>query len=93
MAKVNAKIVKKNTPQHERRCPACRRTFQKAIDEQLAFQTICELEHCAFKAEISNALGLNNSTIFVSKYCNQCGKPFSKPTSKFCSNCGKKRKN
>ena len=28
---------------------------------------------------------------FVSKYCNQCGKPYNKPTSNFCSYCGKKR--
>ena len=31
-------------------------------------------------------------TIFVSKYCNKCGKPYNKLTSNFCSYCGKKRK-
>ena len=53
--------------------------------------------------EILQSLAENNATrqknvreplpsIFVSKYCNQCGKQYNKPTSNFCSYCGKKRK-
>jgi len=33
----------------------------------------------------------NPSVSTISKYCNQCGKPYNKPTSNFCSYCGKKR--
>jgi hypothetical protein len=56
MANVITRIIKKIIPQQERRCPACKRTLQQAIDEQLSSQRGCPLEHCAFKAEIQQAI-------------------------------------
>jgi hypothetical protein len=59
MANVLSKItrvIRKIVPQQERRCPACKRTLQQAIDEQLGTGRGCPLEHCAFKAEIRQAI-------------------------------------
>lgn len=50
------RIVKKVIPQQERRCPACKRTLQQAMNEQLESQRSCPLEHCAFKKEIRQAI-------------------------------------
>jgi hypothetical protein len=56
MANAITRIIKKIIPQQERRCPACKRILQQAIDEQLLSQRGCPLEHCAFKAEIRQAI-------------------------------------
>jgi plastocyanin len=56
MASVITRIIRKIIPQHERRCTACKRTLQQAINEQLALQKGCPLEHCVFKAEIQRAI-------------------------------------
>jgi hypothetical protein len=56
MASVITKIIKKIIPQLKRRCPACKRTLRQAIDEQFFLQKCCPLEHCAFKAEIQQAI-------------------------------------
>jgi len=82
-----------------KRCPACKRTLQQALDEQLGNQKVCPLVDCAFKTEIRQAFLESEILIdesddnlhFVSKYCNQCGKPYNSSTSIFCSYCGKKR--
>ena len=56
MAGLITRIIRKIFPQQERRCPACKRTLQQAIDEQLTLQKGCPLTHCAFKAEIRQAI-------------------------------------
>lgn len=56
MAGLISKIIRKIIPQQERRCPACKRTLQQAVNEQLDSQRNCPLEHCAFKAEIRQAI-------------------------------------
>ena len=56
MAGLITRIIRKFIPLQERRCPACKRTLQKAIDEQLKSQKSCPLEHCAFKKEIKQAI-------------------------------------
>jgi len=61
MAGVITRIIRKFIPQQERRCPACKRTLQQAVDEQLKSQKGCPLEHCAFKEEIKQAI-LENKT-------------------------------
>jgi hypothetical protein len=56
MAGLITRIIRKIIPQQERRCPACKRTLSKAVNEQLNFQQDCPLEHCAFKAEIRQTI-------------------------------------
>lgn len=56
MAGILKKMKRKVIPEKERRCPACKRTLQLAVNEQLASQRGCPLEHCAFKAEIGQAI-------------------------------------
>jgi len=56
MAGLITKIKRIFNPQQEPRCPACKRTLQQAVDEQLKSQKGCPLEHCAFKEEIKQAI-------------------------------------
>lgn len=56
MAGLISRIIRRIIPQQERRCPACKRTLQQAVNEQLDSQRNCPLEHCAFKAEIRQAI-------------------------------------
>ena len=56
MASLISRIIRKIIPQQERKCPACKRTLQKAVDEQLKEQKGCPLEHCAFRTEIQQAI-------------------------------------
>jgi hypothetical protein len=56
MSNLISKIIRKSIPQQERRCPACKRTLQQALNEQIDSQRNCPLEHCAFKAEIRQAI-------------------------------------
>jgi plastocyanin len=56
MANLITRIIRKIIPQQERRCPACKRTLQRAIDDQLKDGCGCPLEHCAFKREIRQVI-------------------------------------
>ena len=56
MAGLITRIIRKFIPQQEQRCPACKRTLNQAIDEQLESQRGCPLGHCAFKEEIKQAI-------------------------------------
>jgi hypothetical protein len=49
-------IIKKIISPQNRRCPACKRTLQQSIGEQVIYQIGCPLEHCAFKTEIQQAI-------------------------------------
>lgn len=74
-----------------KKCSRCLRTKDEALREQKEKGTICEDTKCTFKQAIRDAIGVVAAPLFVSKYCNQCGKPYNKSTSKFCSYCGRKR--
>jgi len=94
MADLTTRIIRKVIPQQKRRCPACKRTLQQAIEEQIASQQNCAIKHCAFKIEIGQAFkeaGINIIPSFVSKYCDKCGRAYDPPSSNYCSKCGKKR--
>jgi len=74
------------------KCSRCMRTKDEAIKEQKTKGAICDDTKCTFKKEIRDAVGIiTPKPLFISKYCNQCGKEYYKTTSNFCSYCGKKR--
>lgn len=54
MANLINKIITRILP--AKRCPACRRTKEQAIAEQVDRQEECPLEYCAFKEEIRQAI-------------------------------------
>lgn len=54
MASLINKIITRILP--AKRCPACRRTKEQAIAEQVERQEECPLEHCRFKREIEEAI-------------------------------------
>lgn len=56
MAGLISRIIRKIIPHQERRCPACKRTLNQVVNEQLDSQRNCPLEHCAFKVEIRQAI-------------------------------------
>ncbi|MDR0894528.1 MAG: hypothetical protein LBN06_04420 [Prevotellaceae bacterium] len=56
MANLFTQITRKVIPAREKRCPACKRVFAQAVEEQLSSGENCPLPHCAFKKEIRKAL-------------------------------------
>jgi len=56
MAGLITRIIRKIIPQQQRKCPTCKRTLQQAVNEQLGLQEHCDVEYCAFKEEIRQAI-------------------------------------
>lgn len=53
-----------------KRCPLCKRSKAKAIQEQLSQFSNCGIEGCAFASEINQAINNNYNTMI----CKKCGK-------------------